>query len=462
MPFTVAILGRPNVGKSSWFNRLVGSREALVDATPGVSRDWREGQVALDGLHFRVIDTPGLEESAEDPLTSRMSEIAYRAAKQADLCLFLVDARAGTLPEEFHYVARLRRMSCPILLAANKSEGNIDIAAIPGIWRFGLGGALPLSAAHGEGIAALCDAIKEYMEERRAGGIDALEYAEEREREISIAIVGRPNVGKSSLINHLLGEERLLTAPQPGVTRDAIDVALQWRSRDLRIVDTAGMRRPSRIGARLERRAVSDSLRALRRAEIVVLLLDALQGFDRQDARLANRIIEAGRGLVVGINKIDAIEQPKILVEQIGERLDETLPQVTGLFPQGVSAHTGAGVGALMEKVFSMHEVWHARIPTARLNQWLRQVVAAHPLPMHGRSRLRLRYATQVATCPPRFALFCNRPVLPESYRRFLIKEARHAFGLQGVPMRWHVRVGANPYVPSPGRNKPGPLRVSP
>ena len=454
MAFTVAILGRPNVGKSSLFNRLVGGREALVDPTPGVSRDWREGEAELGGLRFRVLDTPGLEEAPAGSLEARMSRSARHAADRADLCLFLVDARAGALPEEFHFVSRLRREGRAILLAANKCEGGVDPDAVAGIWRFGLGAALPLSAAHGEGLALLRDAIAGHAAAGRGARAPAGEGEGEEETEtdrpVAIAVIGRPNVGKSSLINRLLGEERMLAGAQPGITRDAIGVSWQWRGRRLRLVDTAGMRRPSRIGAGLERLAVTDGLRAVRRAEVAVLLLDGLLGFDRQDARLANRVIEAGRGLVVGVNKMDAVARPRALLRQVQERLETALPQVAGIVPQGVSAHSGKGVDALLQQVLAMHGLWRARIPTARLNQWLRQAVEAHPLPMRGGSRLRLRYATQVATCPPSFALFCNRACLPDSYRRYLVREARSAFGLHGVPMRWHVRTGSNPYAPSP------------
>ena len=456
MPFTVAILGRPNVGKSSLFNRLVGSREALVDPTPGVSRDWREGEAELAGLRLRVLDTPGLEEAAAGSLQAQMSGSARHAAEQADLCLFLVDARAGALPEEFHFVARLRRQGRAILLAANKCEGGIDPDAVAGIWRFGLGPALPLSAAHGQGLAGLRDAIAAHL--GKAGGKAAAdaqtgeEQGEEDEKPLSVAVIGRPNVGKSSLVNCLLGEARMLTGARPGITRDAVGVSWQWRGRRLRLVDTAGMRRPARIGGGLEQLAVTDGLRAVHRAEVAVLLLDGLQGFDRQDARLANRIIEAGRGLVIGINKMDAVARPKATLRQVAERLETTLPQVAGIVPAGVSARTGAGVDALLERVVAMHGLWRSRIPTARLNQWLRQAVEAHPLPMRGGARLRLRYATQVATCPPSFALFCSRASLPDSYRRYLIKEARSAFGLHGVPMRWHVRTGSNPYAPAASR----------
>ena len=478
MPFTVAILGRPNVGKSSLFNRLVGRREALVDAAPGVSRDWREGEANLGGLRFHILDTPGLEEAASDSLEALMSQSARHAAARADLCLFLVDARAGALPEEFHFVARLRKERRAILLVANKCEGGIDAASIPGIWHFGLGAALPISAAHGEGLSFLYDSIAEHIaesgeaqtrtrqeaqgeqeEEEKRGGEGAGERKEGEEGEaggekpLALAVIGRPNVGKSSLVNCLLGEARMLTGAQPGITRDAISVSWQWRGRSMRLVDTAGMRRPSRIDARLERLAVSNGLRALRRAEVVVLLLDGLRGFDRQDARLANRVIEAGRALVVGVNKMDAVERPKLLLREIQERFEESLPQVSGTILQGVSAHKGTGIDALMERVFAMHDVWRARIPTARLNQWLQQAIQSHPPLGQGTARLRLRYATQVATCPPSFALFCNRDSMPDSYRRYLVNEARNAFGLQGVPMRWHVRVGKNPYAPaSPAR----------
>ena len=456
MGFTVAILGRPNVGKSSLFNRLVGRRAALVDATPGVSRDWREGEADLVGLRFRLLDTPGLEEAGKESLETRMSAAAADAAGQADLCLFLVDARAGITPEEFHFVSRLRRDKRRLILAANKCEGGVDAAAVSGIWRFGLGAPLPLSAAHGEGLAELREAILAHMEEGQASesASEASEEEEEGEtpRPLSLAVIGRPNVGKSSLINRLLGEARMLAGPQPGITRDAIDTAWEWRGRPLRLVDTAGMRRPARMDAKLERMAATDALRAVRSAEVVLLLLDATEGFERQDARLANRIIEVGRGLVVGVNKMDLVADRAACLRQIRERLEDMLPQVAGIAPHGLSARKGFGLDELLEQVFAMHALWRSRIPTARLNQWLREAVAAHPLPMRGRGRLRLRYATQVSNCPPSFALFCNRAALPDSYRRYLIREARRAFGLEGVPMRWHVRVGENPYAPPPSR----------
>ena len=440
--FTIAILGRPNVGKSSLFNRLAGRQKALVHPTPGVSRDWREGPARLGELRFNIIDTPGLEEAPPDSLVAQMSQTAKHAAERADLCIMLVDARAGVLPEELHFAKQLRQMNKPVLLAANKCEGGIDPDNIDGIWEFGLGEAIPLSAAHGEGLAELHNAIIGHVKEKD----DASEPAPEEGNEVSIAIIGRPNVGKSSLVNKLVGEERMLTGDTPGITRDAIDVSWEWNGQKLRLVDTAGMRRPSRIEEKLEQLAVTDSLKAIRRAEVVVLLLDATQGFERQDARLANRVIEAGKGLVIGVNKTDLLVQPNEQLKQIQERIEETLPQVAGLTLTPVCALDGTGMDALMETVFSMHQLWSARIPTAQLNQWLRDVIKAHPLPMRGRSRLRLRYATQVDVCPPSFALFCNRAALPDSYRRYLMKEARIAFGLHGVPMRWHVRVGKNPY----------------
>ena len=440
--FTIAILGRPNVGKSSLFNRLVGRQKALVHPTPGVSRDWREASVQLAGLNFNVIDTPGLEEAPPDSLAAQMSHTAKHAAERADLCIMLVDARAGVLPEELHFAKQLRQMSKPVILAANKCEGNIDPDGIDGIWQFGLGGALPLSAAHGEGLAELHNALVEHVKEK--GGSPG--PAPDEREEISIAIIGRPNVGKSSLVNKLVDQERMLTGDTPGITRDAIDISWEWNGQKLRLVDTAGMRRPSRIDKKLEQLAVTDSLKAIRNAEVVVLLLDATQGFERQDARLANRVIEAGKGLVVGVNKTDLLDRPNEQLGQIRERIEETLPQVAGIAPAPVCALDGSGIDALMEGIFSMHQLWRARIPTAQLNQWLRDVIKAHPLPVRGRSRLRLRYATQVDVCPPSFALFCNRATLPDSYRRYLMKEARAAFGLHGVPMRWHVRVGKNPY----------------
>ena len=440
--FTIAILGRPNVGKSSLFNRLVGRQKALVHPTPGVSRDWREASVQLAELNFNIIDTPGLEEAPPDSLVAQMSQTAKHAAERADLCIMLVDARAGVLPEELHFAKQLRQMNKPIILAANKCEGGIEPDNIDGIWQFGLGGAIPLSAAHGEGLAELHNALIDHVKEEG----DTPEPGFEDRNEVSIAIIGRPNVGKSSLVNRLVGQERMLTGDTPGITRDAIDISWEWNGQKLRLVDTAGMRRPSRIEEKLEQLAVADSLKAIRQAEVVVLLLDATQGFERQDARLANRVVEAGKGLVIGVNKIDLLGKPNEQLKQIQERIEETLPQVAGLNLTPVCALDGTGIDALMETVFSMHQLWCARIPTAQLNQWLRDVIKAHPLPMRGRSRLRLRYATQVDVCPPSFALFCNRAALPDSYRRYLMKEARIAFGLHGVPMRWHVRVGKNPY----------------
>ena len=396
----------------------------------------------LAGIKFNIIDTPGLEEAPPDSLAAQMSHTAKHAAKRADLCIMLVDARSGVLPEEFHFAKQLRQMDKPVILAANKCEGGIDPDGIDGIWQFGLGGAIPLSAAHGEGLAGLHNALVEHVKEKGGAPVPV---PDERE-EISIAIIGRPNVGKSSLVNKLVGQERMLTGDTPGITRDAIDISWEWNGQKLRLVDTAGMRRPSRIDEKLEQLAVTDSLKAIRNAEVVVLLLDATQGFERQDARLANRVIEAGKGLVVGVNKTDILDEPNEQLGQIRERIEETLPQVAGIAPVPVCALDGTGIDALMEGIFSMHQLWRARIPTAQLNQWLRDVIKAHPLPVRGRSRLRLRYATQVDVCPPSFALFCNRAALPDSYRRYLVKEARVAFGLHGVPMRWHVRVGKNPY----------------
>ena len=440
--FTVAILGRPNVGKSSLFNRLAGRQKALVHPTPGVSRDWREASVRLAELDFNIIDTPGLEEAPPDSLAAQMSQTAKHAAEYADICIMLIDARSGVLPEELHFARQLRQMNKPIILAANKCEGGIDPDGIDGIWQFGLGEAIPLSAAHGEGIAGLHNILVKHMKEKDV----VPEPVAEDHDEMSIAIIGRPNVGKSSLVNKLVGQERMLTGDTPGITRDAIDVSWEWNGQKLRLVDTAGMRRPSRVDEKLEQLAVTDSLKAIRRAEVVVLLLDATQGFERQDARLANRVIDAGKGLVIGVNKTDLLDMPNEQLKQIRERIEETLPQVAGLIPAPVCVLDGSGIETLMGKVFSMHQLWRARIPTAQLNQWLRDVVKAHPLPIRGRSRLRLRYATQVDICPPSFALFCNRAALPDSYRRYLMKEARIAFGLHGVPMRWHVRVGKNPY----------------
>ena len=441
MTFTLAIVGRPNVGKSTLFNRLVGKRLALVDDRPGLTRDLREGEGRLGDLRFSVIDTAGLEEADGASLEGRMRQLTERAVDMADICLFLTDARAGVTPADRTFAEILRRRAGHVVLGANKAEGRGAEGAFDA-YSLGLGDPVPLSAEHGEGLgelyAALAPIAREIDERRACGGAAD---ADGRERPLQIAVVGRPNAGKSTLVNRMLGEDRLLTGPEPGVTRDAISLRFDWGGLPVRVFDTAGMRRKAKVTDKIERMSVSDGVRAVRFAEVVVLLLDAAIPFESQDLRIADLAEREGRAVVVAVNKWDLKAARRSRPKELRLDLERLLPQLRGTPLVTVSALTGEGLGALRDAIRAAHEVWNRRIPTARLNDWLAQMVAAHPPPAPGGRRVKLRYMTQAKTRPPGFVVMCSNPdALPESYSRYLVNGLREDFDIPGVPIRLHLR----------------------
>jgi GTP-binding protein len=448
MSFTVAIIGRPNVGKSTLFNRLAGRPLALVDDTPGVTRDRREGEGHVADLNFRMIDTAGLEETAPETLAGRMRTQTESALTQADVALLVIDARAGLTPMDRHFARWLRRAGKPVVLVANKAEGRQAVAELDEAYTLGLGDPVAISAQHGEGLGELYERLQPFAVETDANA-EAGSAEAETERPLQLAVVGRPNVGKSTLVNRLIGDERMLTGPEPGITRDAIALDWSWQGRPIRLVDTAGLRRRSRIEDRLERLSTADTRRAIGLAGTVILVLDALQPLERQDLTIANHVAEEGRALVLALNKWDVVKEREAALKQVRERLATTLPQLHGVPLVPVSGLTGAGLDALMRAVFAADAVWNRRVPTAALNRWLAVIQQRHPPPLVGARRLRLRYMTQVNTRPPSFALFASKPgELPESYRRYLVNALRQDFELPGTPIRMMLRKGDNPYAP--------------
>lgn len=442
MSFAVAILGRPNVGKSTLFNRLVGRRLALVDGTPGVTRDRREGEGRIADLGFRVVDTAGLEEAAPASLTGRMQTQTERALEDADVGLLVIDAREGVTEADRHFANWLRRTGKPVVLVANKAEGRATLPGIGEAYRLGLGDPVPISAEHGEGLGELYGRLMPF-----SSSGDPVPTAQEKA--LQLAIVGRPNVGKSTLVNRLIGEERLLTGPEAGITRDAITVERMWRDRPIRLVDTAGLRRRPRVEGKLEQLSVNDALRAIRFAETVILIMDSLQPLERQDLTIARLVAEEGRALVLAANKWDAVDEPAALLKGLRERASTSLPQLHGIAIVPVSGLTGFGLDSMMAAVFAAGEVWNRRVSTADLNRWLAAVREHHPPPLVASRRLRLRYITQVNTRPPTFALFASKPAeLPDSYRRYLVNALRQDFDLPGTPIRMMLRKGKNPYQP--------------
>jgi GTPase len=453
MSFTVAIVGRPNVGKSTLFNRLVGRRLALVDDQPGVTRDRREGRARLGDLDFTVIDTAGLEEAAPASLTGRMQEQTEAAIAAADAVLFLVDARAGSTPADLAFANVVRRSGKPTVVVANKSEGRAGEAGALEAYELGLGEPVAISAEHGEGLADLYEALRAALPDATAPAepedaddeIGTEESVEQRP--IRIAVVGRPNSGKSTLINRLLGEERLLTGPEAGITRDAIAVEVEWQGRRFRVHDTAGMRRRSRIEEKLEKLSVADALNAIRFAEVVVLLMDAEKPFEEQDLRIADLVEREGRALVIGMNKWDLVEREPGAMSKLREETDHWLPQVKGVPAVAVSGLTGEGLDRLMQAVVDAHAVWNKRAGTSALNRWLADVSASHPPPAVSGRRIRLDYVTQPKSRPPSFVLFMSRSdALPDAYRRYLVNSLRESFGLPGTPIRLTLREKKNPF----------------
>ncbi|MBT3307511.1 MAG: ribosome biogenesis GTPase Der, partial [Alphaproteobacteria bacterium] len=403
MTFTVAIIGRPNVGKSTLFNRLIGKRLAIVDDFPGVTRDRREGDASIADLKFTLVDTAGLDDSADDSLEARMHGQTERGLVDADVALFLIDARAGVTPLDKHFAGWLRKHSRPTILVANKCEGGAGQGGLMEAYSLGLGDPVPLSAEHGEGLGDLYDALLPFRDEAAYAASLALEDAagevEEdfdddswRERPLQLAIVGRPNVGKSTMVNALLGEERMLTGPEAGITRDSISISWDFEGRSIRLVDTAGMRRKARVKKKLEELSVGDSLHSIRFAEVVVLVLDADLGLEKQDLSIARLVIEEGRALVLAINKWDAAKDRKAALQDIEDRLQTSLPQVRGIPVITCSALTGRGLDKLLPAVIKVHETWNRRVDTGLLNRWLEGMVDSHPPPVVKGRRLKLRY----------------------------------------------------------------------
>ena len=462
----VAIVGRPNVGKSTLFNRLVGKRLALVDDTPGVTRDRREGFARLGDLRFSIIDTAGLEEADGASLAGRMRAQTEEAVRTADLVLFVIDARAGVTPLDEHFADFLRGFETPVVLLANKAEGRAGEGGIYEAFALGHGDPVPVSAEHGEGMADLFAALDQQfqdldltpMEEETAvvdvdvDGDNEDDGKIDPKRPLQVAVVGRPNAGKSTLINKMLGEDRLLTGPEAGITRDSIAVDWMWRDRHFRVFDTAGIRRKARVQEKLEKLSVADALRAIRFAEVVVLLLDATIPFEKQDLHIADLIAREGRALVIAVNKWDLIEDHQAKLKELREECERLLPQVRGVPLVPISGLTGRGIDKVMKAVLDIHGVWNRRVSTAKLNQWLTIATESHPPPAVSGRRIRLRYMTQAKTRPPHFVAFCSRPEsLPDAYTRYLINGLRETFKLPGVPLRLTMRKGDNPYA---GRKK--------
>jgi len=464
MTFTVAIIGRPNVGKSTLFNRLVGKKLALVDDQPGVTRDRRSGEAKLGDLHFTIIDTAGLEEGGVESLIGRMRSQTEAAIEEADAIFFVMDARVGVTPEDRHFAALSRRAGKPLIVIANKAEGRAGEAGAYDAFTLGLGDPVALSAEHGDGLAELYSSLLAALPEETALADEEEETREklvladdedgselDPTKPLRIAIVGRPNAGKSTLINRLLGEDRLLVGPEAGITRDSIGVDFVWRKGDvergLKIFDTAGLRRRARIDDKLEKLAAADALRAVRFAEVVVILLDATIPFEKQDLTITDLAAREGRALVIGVNKWDLITDKPAKIIELREEAARLLPQVRGTAVVPVSGATGQGLDALIEAILTVHEIWNRRISTARLNRWLEGVLDRTPPPAVAGRRIKIRYMTQPKARPPHFVLFGNQlDELAESYQRFLINGLRQTFGLAGVPIRITLKHGENPY----------------
>ena len=468
MSFKVAIIGRPNVGKSTLFNRLAGRKLALVDDTPGVTRDRRVHPAKLYDLRFDVIDTAGFEDAAAATLQGRMRVQTETAIQEADLIFFLIDAKSGILPDDRTFADIVRRSAKPVVLVANKAEARGAQGGMLESWELGLGEPVPVSAEHGQGLPDLRDAVIAAIGEERALGEEEDEIVAESEpllgeditdpdadeagsydetKPMRIAVVGRPNSGKSTLINALIGEERLLTGPEAGITRDSISVDWEWQDRKIKLFDTAGMRRKAKVQEKLEKLSVADGLRAIRFAEVVIVVLDATIPFEKQDLQIADLIIREGRALVIAFNKWDLIDNPQEKLAELREMTERLLPQVRGLQAVTISAETGRGLDKLMAAVIKTHQVWNRRVSTGRLNRWLEGVLAHHPPPAVAGRRLKIKYVTQAKTRPPGFVLSCSRPeAMPQSYVRYLVNNLREAFDMPGVPIRVALRASENPF----------------
>ncbi|GAA6201192.1 ribosome biogenesis GTPase Der [Aquicoccus sp. SU-CL01552] len=482
MSFTLAIVGRPNVGKSTLFNRLVGKRLALVDDQPGVTRDLREGEARLGDLRFTVVDTAGLEDATDDSLQGRMRRLTERAVDMADVCLFMIDARTGVTPIDEMFADILRKRSAHVLLAANKGEGSAADAGVIEAYGLGLGEPIRMSAEHNEGLndlyaqlMPLADAFAERAEDHAPEvEVDLDEDADFDDDEdgvsrtpvptaakpLQIAVVGRPNAGKSTLINKILGEERLLTGPEAGITRDAISLKMEWDGTPIRIFDTAGMRKKAKVQEKLEKLSVSDGLRAVKFAEVVVVLLDAAIPFEQQDLRIADLAEREGRAVVVAVNKWDVEEFKQEKLRDLKESFERLLPQLRGAPLVTVSAKTGRGLDRLHDAILRAYDMWNRRVSTARLNRWLIGMLEQHPPPAPQGKRIKLRYMTQAKTRPPGFVVMCSHPdKMPESYSRYLVNGLREDFDMPGTPIRLTLR-GQGDKNPYKGRKKAQPSKL--
>ena len=461
----VAIIGRPNVGKSTLFNRLIGRRHALVDDTPGVTRDRRQGEAKISDLQFTIFDTAGLESNDKAFLTKRMRDQTEVAVQEADIVILMVDAKMGITPDDMELCRWLRRKKNDIILVANKCESNASESGILEAFNLGLGEPVVISAEHGLGMANLYAALRlqeqkliekdktlpshaEIQQDISNVSADLDNFPVEKAREIlRLAIVGRPNVGKSTLINALLGQNRVLTGPEAGITRDSIQIEWQWKKKTLHLFDTAGLRRKSRVANKLERASGNDTWRAVRFAHVVVLVVDASMMLERQDLNIARLVIEEGRSLLIAVNKWDLIRNKNKAVKELQRRVKTSLPQVKDIPYVPISALEKTNLDMMIEKCFVVYDVWNQRVPTAKLNRWFEAIVQRHPPPLVQGRRLKLRYITQIKTRPPSFACFCNQPdQVPESYKRYVVNELRKQFTLPGVPIRLLMKTSKNPY----------------
>ncbi|GLQ34722.1 GTPase Der [Amylibacter marinus] len=464
MSFTLAIVGRPNVGKSTLFNRLVGRRLALVDDQPGVTRDLREGDAKLGPIKFTIIDTAGLEEATDESLQGRMRMLTERAVDMADVCLFMIDARSGVLPADRVFAEILRKKSARVILVANKAEGNAGETGYYDAFSLGLGEPIRLSGEHGEGMIDLQEVLMPISKEFESRQIepetdvviealddddDGEEITFSKSRPLQLSVVGRPNAGKSTLINQILGEDRMLTGPEAGITRDSISINHEWDGVPMRLWDTAGMRKKAKVQEKLEKLSVSDGLRAVKFSEVVVILLDAEIPFEQQDLRIADLAEREGRAVVVAVNKWDIENEKQEKLKDIREKFTRLLPQLRGAPLVTISAKTGRGMDRLHAAILQAHKIWNRRISTSALNRWLIDMLDAHPPPAPGGRRIRLRYMTQVKTRPPSFVIMCSHPdLLPTSYSRYLVNGMREDFDMPGTPIRVFMRSQSdkNPY----------------